>query len=315
MRVTNYESYQPEGGIVAEAIVNWDGAVARGMVLPEYTPGNRAQCRVSTTENDNLARMEYMHLLGLRAIVGDAGDLRMPVAQWLRDAIEQGDKLEISNAEHVGRRVIRVAVYRARRWRELFLDPARGFMTVGVRAAFDNDAGENTIDVIESREVSSVWVPTKAIQWRGSRLDKERTEVTYQVDQFSIGTVKDSDTEIVFPVGSKVMDTVQRVFYTIRQDGKLDLQPFADPSARTVYDVPTTNTVVDRIDQSTTSKYQTRDLVLGPSGAPGDGSSAIRRWTAALLTSLCVGLLYYYMRYRRRPVTADTGTSGKDVSS
>jgi len=298
MHRVDHKFYDPNGAVRAESIMNWDGKVAKGIGFPPYLGAPNHQCRIDAKESENFAFHRLGELLGFR-IEADSG--RRPVTVWLRDAIDHHAKIEITEADVRGVRTLSVLVRQGewRRW--LWLDPKHGFMTVRAEHVYGEtkEFMKGTLEVVTSEQVDGLWVPKKAIRQSGTYAGQERTETTIDVEQFSVGKVTDSDVDVIFPVGSHVVDTVQNISYVVLPDGKYKLLPLANPEAHILH-VPPQAKITDRVDSSAAKLYTTRPLSLEPPvGTPPQQWSYGR--VIAALASVLVVAAAICIWMRRRP--------------
>jgi len=297
MHRIDYKFHDPNGEVRAESIMNWDGKVAKGIGFPPYLGTPYHQCRIDPKESGNFGYHRLGELLGFRI---DADLTRRPVTVWFRDAIDHGAKIEITEADVRGVRALSVLVRQGewRRW--LWLDPKHSFMTVRAEHIYGEkkEFMKGTLEVLTSEQVDGLWVPKKAIRQSGTYADQEQTEITYDVEQFSVGKVTDSDVDVVFPVGSHVVDTVQNISYVVLSDGKYKLLPLANPEARILHEPPQAN-ITDRVDSSAAKSYTTRPLSLEPPvGTPPQQWSYGR--VIAALASVLVAAAAICIWMRRR---------------
>jgi hypothetical protein len=217
MHLKPYTYYDPDGPVNMEVTVNWDGKKAKGLVPPEFSRSKTHKGEINPAENDNFSYRRLSELLGFRMRLVPKS---MPVAQWLREAIARDATLEATKALNGTTTLMRVVIQDQRWRREIWLDPARGFMIVRFVNVYGKDYMKGTLEVIDTQQIAGVWVPKKAIGTSGTYHDKEVTEVTHEVKDFAIGTLKEHDLDIDFPVGTRVFDSINNVAYVVGADGK-----------------------------------------------------------------------------------------------
>ncbi|HZL35676.1 MAG TPA: hypothetical protein VFC78_10230 [Tepidisphaeraceae bacterium] len=301
MRLIDYEYYNEEDDILAESVMNWDGKVARGIGYPPYLHTSYHQCRIDPTENDNFAYRSFNGILGLQVVVARRG---YPIATMVRNAMARTGRAEAVAERWKGIDTLRLEVHEGcERW-TFWLDPNRGYIIARFEYYCDIKPGvynKKWDEILESRQIGGVWVPLKAIERRGVSGIPVETEIAYDVQTFTIGSVSASDVDITFPVGSQVVDTVQNISYFVLPNGKFKLKSLADPPAHVVHVAPK-NPVVESVGASAVAKYKTEDLVLAKVDTSRPPKISIGRKIGAILSAIAVFALLavFVWRYGRR---------------
>ncbi|MCY2952423.1 MAG: hypothetical protein NTU53_10650 [Planctomycetota bacterium] len=297
MHRIDYKFRDPTGAVRAESIMNWDGKVAKGIGIPPYLGTPYHQCRIDPEESENFAYHRLGELLGFRI---DADFKRRPVTVWFRDSIDRGAKIEITEADVRGVRTLSVQMGWGEWQRRLWLDPNRSFMTVRAEHVYGGakEFMKGTLEVVTSEQVDGLWVPKKVIRQTGTYASQEWGETTIDVEQFSVGKVTDSDVDVVFPVGSHIVDTVQNISYVVLLDGKYKLLPLANPEAHILHEPPQAN-ITHRVDSSAAKLYTTRPLSLEPPVGTPPQQWSYRRVIPALASVLvAAAAICIWMRRR-----------------
>lgn len=287
------------GKVSTESLFSWDGKVQRGIGYPPYLGTSFHQCNISPKEDSNFAGRTFNELLGIRIEV--LGAPSVPVATWLRDVLGAGKTIDVSEDVLDGIKTvcIRLAVGGGRF--SFWLDPDHGFMIIRrhYQVGDAETRNQSTISVVSSVQVSGVWVPKKAILVTGSSNYPEDTEITYDVDKFTIGTVKPEDVALVFPPGGRVVDAIQHIAYFIRPDGTYRLLALADSRTHTI-NAPPDNAITAHVDAQAAKMYRQEPLIAANAPAPKSPRSVTRMIITALGALLTILALLVLVR-RRRP--------------
>ncbi|HZL27915.1 MAG TPA: hypothetical protein VFC39_15430 [Acidobacteriaceae bacterium] len=279
-----------------ESEENWDGKTARRLRFPPYSGKNAPMGEIDPKPYVCFYQHRFAAVMGsdvqimLRA---------MSVAEWLRDAaVNLKSKIAVSAAERDGISAIVVSVNADPYHRELWLDPARGFLILYYNMYVnDQKIMENTVETKVARQVSGVWVPILALGRGTGRDSAETTEVTYAAKDFKIGAVRQQDVEVVFPTGANVLDEIQRISYTNLGDGKYKLMPLAESSARVVHTPPEGKITTD-VGPSAAKLYTTTSMATYVRNAQ------VSRRSVAIRTAIIVGsalvAVFWIILYRRK---------------
>ncbi|HZL36737.1 MAG TPA: hypothetical protein VFC78_15565 [Tepidisphaeraceae bacterium] len=284
-----------------DAFLNWDGEQARSLGSPPYLGVSYAKCSIRPHENGNFRERRFNELLGFEVTIGvEKRGVSMP--EWVRRATRHPEEsISISAEEFEGVPVVRLNVRVGDMNRNILLDPARGYMTVRFERNYQAGKGYNRSleKVLAAQQVSGVWVPTKCSDRIGTSAAQEETEITYDVSKFTIGMVKEGDTDIEFPVGSEVFDATKRISYFIQPDERYKLLPVANIQAHKVY-IPK-QAVVDHIDKDTAANaYREQPIVPTVMAAKAPAWSVSRLTLTAVSALIAVALLIIGVSRRRR---------------
>ena len=172
--------------------------------------------------------------------------------------------------------------------RHLWLDPAKGFLPVKGHARWDladgSDFRSEEFVVEGSQVVADVWMPTRLKEFiRVGHVNKnpaaahlKNTVGVYETSVLTIehGNVTPEDLVIEFPTGTKVLDEIEGLSYTVGEDG--------NPTGPLLPVL--VGTTLTRPMPEASSKPHT----------------ARRAWLATANLVLLVGAVLWYVSYRRR---------------
>jgi hypothetical protein len=203
MRQTNHEFYDPKADVRDLTLFTWDGNTGRGMLLVNGSnPLPEPHCWTQPEEHEAFRTHKFGLLLFFRM---DMDFESNTPARWLHNALAKGETIQISDDERDGARLLRVAVIEGKWVRHFLIDPARGFMMLKAQTSYDRDWGASTLEVLTSNQFAGIWISTKAVGLSGNYKGDERPETMYEVEDFRIGQVKDSDVELTFPADVKII--------------------------------------------------------------------------------------------------------------
>jgi len=285
--------------IVAKEVVAWDGSNSQALAFPPYDGEKYHVARISAQEPGEFANFNLCALLGLRALPPTA--ISGSVARWIERERSIGVPLESPSISDEGHGLMSIKVNTGPISADTFsLDPSHDFAICKVVHLIKNErlVVDDTLEVTEWNRVNGVWMPKRALEKLSDSSKQEyRQETAFELVDISIGTVTQSEVKIEFPVGTKVIDSVRRVDYTINVDGSNRLNPFADLQAGVVYN-PTTKTA-DKIGDDTNKSYETAKIV--PVGAVPKSSYSAKRTVYVAISAFLVGViaLVYWSRRRR----------------
>jgi len=232
----------------------------------------------------------------------------MSVTDWIRDCARRKGLLEVDEVEHDGARLLRVKVTEGLEVWTVWLDPLRDFMICGLDYLYKsgNVYTKASNNVSEATQISGIWIPTRAIRRSGFSGSRVETEFKYEVEKCQIGTLKQEDTDIVFPTGSKVLDSTRNIAYFILPDGKYRLVSFADRERDTVFVAPR-DSVTDRVDNSSANAYSHEPLAVVPArltAAPTRRSAWLVTMRFALAGGVVMGGIIVLLRWKHQPQKA-----------
>lgn len=236
MHLTSYKWHQEGADVRAEVEINWLDGVSRTKDYPPYFRTAYFQGSIKSHENDNVSIHFFNELLGLRMF---DGAIAKPTSQWLRDSVALKKRIDVSMSDFDGVPAVHVVVTSDRDYetKQLWLDPARGFMIDAVQFNFAKDGRYNKYleRVLKSTETDGIWIPTMATRRVGTSASDVETEITYSVKSFVLGTVSKDELAISYPVGSKIYDEIRGALYFIQPDGKFKLLPMANAHTQEVF--------------------------------------------------------------------------------
>ena len=217
MHLKTHEYFDEDGRIELEATLNWDGKKGKRLVPPEFSRANVPSGLITSTEDDNFSARRLSELLGFRIRLMPNS---IPVAQYIREALAGGAKLEATKVVKGATMLMQIAIQDQQWRREIWLDPDRGFMIVRIVNVYGKDYMKGTLEITDAERVAAVWVPKRAVTTGTTYHDKEVTEITHEVKEFQVGGLKQHDVEIDFPAGTKVSDRINNVTYVVGVAGK-----------------------------------------------------------------------------------------------
>jgi hypothetical protein len=292
--ITDHEGGRSRASL--EFNVNWDGKVSRGLDLLNSTAQFRGS--IGSSERGNFGWCFQLFFLGCYMNVNNT----LPsVAQWLRDAVQSGAKIDVSSELYNGRDTLHLTVIQDRK-REFWFDVQRDFMIIAYRSLLEDGSG-SVMEVQDVKRVDGVWIPTRGLRRARTDGSQKFAEVTIELREFSLGTVKPSDVEVTFPRGTGVVDHILQISYVMLPDGRYELHPLVVNETRTVRKPPKNN-IVDRIDPTIAASYVAAPL---QSGRPGSSPSTLEialRWLSvglALLVLVFVLAKWYRAKQINRP--------------
>lgn len=221
-------------GTVSELATNWDGRSARSLTkLPQRTFYTGT---IRDAENSNFVDLYYNCVLGLRPPV------RLPIslAQWLTQSVSEGNTPQITQSAEAGKPFVAVRLYDGELcYRQIDLDPAYELMPVRITYAYEHgkDFNRAISSVTDIKRIDGVWVPMQVVRHISSSASSEyETRTVYSVSNFSIGTVRATDIDIAFPIGTEVVDAVQSTAYKVERSGRVDPMPvFNSHTGKVIY--------------------------------------------------------------------------------
>jgi hypothetical protein len=292
-----------DGEVRQDSIQNWNGQVGRRLGFPPSNGRTNPDGQIQSEESQCFSFQRYSVLLGFRVRLVQRN---IPVTQWLRES--RGNpavKIEVSDAVREGATALKVRVDELGFRRELWLDPSRGFMTVQYDQVYRNHVMDTLLSVTDVENIDGIWLPKRAVGHNTTDYDSEFTEVTHELREFHLGSMRPSDVDVPFPVGTSVIDATRNVAYTILPDERYKLSPFANPAARLVYKGPE-NRVVNRIDDSVSKMYVAVPLSTTDVRATSARSYILRRWILFSQAFLVIAVVSY-LWYRRRQRASKSG--------
>lgn len=261
-----YGRFQTEDDIAIDTATSWNGKNDRSLSLPNPAATQGSQVgMVDITEANNFVSLQYNELLGLRTKGSPVANSE-PVFAWIRDACKLGCKFEVPPASPSSSTLSITVHQLADETRTYFLDISRGYMISRIEKIIKMKDTARTPDIysVETwQRAGGLWIPSLAT-YRGAEVAgrPRRAEVTYKLAEVSVGNVKQSDVDIIYPPGTKVIDNVNNAAYIVRPGGKYQLIPFGDANTHEVR-VPPKDAVVTKIDVSTHTLYSSAPLVFG----------------------------------------------------
>jgi hypothetical protein len=240
-----------------DSIMNWDGK--RSKALTQHESLSEMEGVIKDNENSNFRYRAYNQILGFRVLEDGAP---MTVVDWISQFPNQFNKLATSIDVREGVILLKVNVYEESRHKAFWFDPSRGLMAVRTEYLYQVPKGYNKeySDVLDSTQVSGVWVPTKVLRRTGTSVSRKETEIIYSVTDFKIGTVKAADIEIVYPPGTRVIDQIEKVSYVVQPDGTQKPMSFYDVGTGTVR-TPNSDANLKAV---TSNLYKTPEQVPAP---------------------------------------------------
>lgn len=251
LHVQEFESHKPDGKLHEDSVQNWDGKIGRRLTLPPYTGEPEAIGQINPKVFNSFIYHRFLAITGLRLKVIDE---QFPMTRWLRDVLQEGAKLDATDSVRRGVNCLKLTVDRLGWRRELWLDPARGFMPVQFDQVYGDKTMEWLMEVLEADQHAGVWFPRIASGINTGTSDKEIGESKFEVQNFKVGAVRETDLEVVFPIGTSVVDSVRNIGYTMLPDGKFKLTALAVPEAAVVFEPPVNN-IVDHVDAGTVKTF------------------------------------------------------------
>lgn len=297
-----------ENVIASDTYLNWSGKVGRILNLPIEGMSKETRGSIQVKPTDHFAIRFYNDLLGFKVDMTEGLGVRAPpLAEFLRWSIANNREIEIVDETYKGVDAVRVTVHANKYYRRKFwFDPAKDYMILRLERSSDGANGRYNRSWKETktaRNIDGLWVPWEAIERQASSAWHEETEITYNVEAFTVGTVKENDVAVEFPIGSRVMDLVTRTSYIVEANSGLRVQPFADSSERTVY-LPKVKDAVVNPSALETSKLYNKQTMVVPIGAPkpvGRFARLLRIAVVLLGAGVLIGVL---RQWRRRTAAA-----------
>jgi len=197
----------------------WDGQVARTRTEKQ----GQSYGTVTDGESEFVHRLYYNDLLGVRISMAP-----MTLAAWVRFRVGVGHRPFVVDATADGGTVlIRLRVETVpNAWDTYSVEPNRDYMIVrheweGIYSKL-NDKGHMVHRVIEASRESGLWVPTKTEEIYMLRESNGRKATyVYSVETFKRGVVQITDLALEFPVGTTVLDTIQKTRYEVEEGGRV----------------------------------------------------------------------------------------------
>lgn len=223
---------------------NWDGGQAICLVR---IPGAKSStASIINCENSNFEYRSYNEILGIR--VRNSSRKPQTLVQWLNWARELKGlfSLDITCEQRDGHNLIRIMqtegyspFFVPMAFHETFywLDPDRGFMPCRREYKYvDHSMLSNYefTEVKEAKQIDGFWVPMKAFRRSETVVSRAETELTYAVDEFKLGVVKEEQVRVDLPPGTEVLDTIKKKAYRVLPDGQTELLPLYDEATRTL---------------------------------------------------------------------------------
>jgi hypothetical protein len=182
-RVQDFKRYEADTGFEEDAMQNWDGKAARRLHLPPFSGQKTPMGEIGPAPYVCFYQHRYAAALGFFVKIHFHG---VSVRQWLRDAAaDPRTTVSVSDGIYRGLPALRVFVKDDVYERELWLDPARGFMTLffGMATTFSSDhkSMENSVEVTEAKQVAGVWVPMRLKGLATVDRSQETSEETFTV--------------------------------------------------------------------------------------------------------------------------------------
>jgi hypothetical protein len=293
MHVISHDS--ADGKITSEGINNWDGKVKRGLAFPPYAKAPYYEGVVEARESANFSRLKYNEILGIRMSLPGSPSVR----GWLRDVLRSNERFQVSADVIDAKQVLRIDVVHDPLYVSFWLDPRCGFMTIrtSYRVGGEESVNRSTLVVTGTEQTSGVWVPKHVVENTSNSIYPERSEVVYDIEKVSIGTVTPADVDVPFPLGTRVIDKMQNIAYFVRPNQKYELIPLADSRTRTI-NAPPENALVESVGPKAARLYSTKPLRVSAPAPPARWSRGRTLWLAGSLL-LVVGTFIGYLRGKR----------------
>jgi len=222
--------YQEDGSRGNEYELYWDGAVNRFLQL--RPPGSG---RIEDKEFSIIDDVWFHHLFGIRVKFGT-----MSLAEWVADPppAERRKLLEVLTVAEDDALLVRVH-FTTDQYNHIrfWFDPARDYLPVRFDHRYaqkqepDFDSYSQSWEnhhVTEARQVDGLWVPWRIVVRSGMGGKTVASEWTYLVTHFTRGTVREADLEVVYPPGTRVVDTIRLEGYVVQADGDREYFPIYD---------------------------------------------------------------------------------------
>jgi hypothetical protein len=210
-----------------ELYASWDGL--RNRRLAKLGPSSPLQGSIDDHKSSNFLRRGLLGLLGVAQIYPQGA-----VSAWLV-AMHNGGFVKDDGLETFGNNRILHIVIEDRPHinikKILDVDPSKDMTPVRLQSRYEEDGHINyfSLEAQDFQQIQNHWVP-RSVLWKSgtSAVPGVETQIEYQMKDFSIGTVTDQDLKVTFPVGTKVCDTINQIFYVVGAGGKVTMTPLVN---------------------------------------------------------------------------------------
>jgi hypothetical protein len=307
--VINYNWGDPKS-VRVEYTTSWDGRAGKGLVPASYMHSSNAQGSILSRENITFSETQFNQLLGIRIRLPIRTPDQSSVIDWLRALPRSAYKVSVDLSSENGDECVKTSVdsqvrNSSNHW-EFVQDGNRDFAIARFNYSYKSGATyiKNTVEAKHFQRVSGIWVPDDVLTLVGNSAAKEETETSYKLLSFDVGHLSPEDLDVRFSPGTRVVDRVRTIAYTVLPNGQYRLEPLAEKSAGVLHMPPHGELrTVPSIDESTKRQYVTTGLLtVAPSYAKGKWTNL--RTIAFICANLIVAGLIFLLWKKGRVIRA-----------